>query len=174
MTSRAIRTTASTSIASRTAILGALALVGSFHLASCAIWSSPVPPGKKATDVVSSSDPADDRITIEPDRSPGEPDRTRPIIYPPRVLAVWISEHVDAERDMKVGDHWVYLKLRDSSWFEEAIDREPAVESAAAGELGGDELRRILPRDSLKKMILPWKEDAGGADSAKTDIEGDE
>lgn len=134
---------------SRAIPITALILIG-----SCSVWTSPVPPGMNPTDVFTNTSDADPRITIEPDRSPGEPERTRPVIYPPRVLAIWVSEHVDAERDMKVGAHWVYVKLRDSSWFEQPIDREPKVESAA--ELKDDELRRI---ESLREMVLPWKED---------------
>jgi hypothetical protein len=95
-------------------------------------------------------------LRIEPPGGPGIPERARPVIYPPKVFAVFVPEHLDRERDFKIGAHWVYVKLRDSSWTEEAIDREPAggdsLSDAAAKELKS----RLAGSPSWKGLLVPY------------------
>jgi hypothetical protein len=78
------------------------------------------------------------------------------VIYPPKVFAVWVQEHLDPKRDLKVGAHWVHFKLRDSSWFPEEIDREPLAE-AEAGEAELAPLRAALGGTSFREIIVPYR-----------------
>jgi len=105
---------------------------------------------------------ASDKLSIERERSPGTPYRVRPVIYPPKVLAVFVPEHLDLERDYKIGSHWIYVKLRDSSWVEEPIDREPL----AQGDAGAADLEALKPlatRDRLTKMLVPYRAVSDGS-----------
>jgi hypothetical protein len=95
-------------------------------------------------------------LRIAGDTPPASPDRTRPVIYPPKVLAIYVPEHLDRERDLKIGAHWIYCKLRDSSWVEEPIDREPATAEAVTAE-DATRLRDLLPATALARMIVPYR-----------------
>jgi hypothetical protein len=78
----------------------------------------------------------------------------RPVIYPPKVFAVYVPEHLDRERDFKIGAHWIYLKLRESSWTEVAIDREPSGgEDLAAAEV--ETLKAALGGRSWGAVVVP-------------------
>lgn len=97
-----------------------------------------------------------DKITIQAEADPGSGPRTRPVIYPPKVFAVYVQEHLDPKRDIKIGAHWVWFKLRDSSWFAEEIDREPLAESDA-GEKDILLLRSALNESSFPKIVVPYR-----------------
>lgn len=88
---------------------------------------------------------------------PGAPERTRPVIFPPKVLAVFVQEHVDPARDFKIGSHWVYIKLRDSSWREEPIDREPP--TSAPLERGADlpPVKNVFSERGFGEALIPYK-----------------
>jgi hypothetical protein len=60
-------------------------------------------------------------------------------------------------RDLKVGSHWVYFKLRDSSWTEQAIDREPA--QSVPLEKGEDlaPLKRVLGGNAFSEALIPFQ-----------------
>lgn len=97
-------------------------------LGGCGLFGGPIPEGgKPVREVYDDMDgkPAATPIVVSPVPEPGVPVRTRPVIFPPKVFAVFVQEHLDLARDLKVGPHWVYFKLRDSSWTEQAVDREP-------------------------------------------------
>lgn len=109
-----------------------------------------------------------DEILIRPESLPGSGPRTRPVIYPPKVFAVWVQEHLHPKRDLKIGAHWVHFKLRDSSWFPEEIDREPLTgEEAAEEELAP--LRAAVQGSPLREIIVPYR-----PSSAKPSSDGDE
>lgn len=107
-------------------IRGGAALLA-LALGSCAPFgTSPVPPGRPVAEVYAEWDgvsgPA---IRLDAASPPDVPPRVRPVIYPSKVFAVFVPEHLDRERDFKIGAHWVYIKLRESSWTEEPLDRAP-------------------------------------------------
>ncbi len=126
-------------------------------LGGCALWGSPVPAGRPVREVYEDTDgPHTAKFRIEQAPLPGQVERTRPVIYPPKVFAVWVPEHLDFERDMKIGAHWVYIKLRDSSWMEEPIDREPGTsECAAPAEVAP--LRERLGRGQIERLLVPFQ-----------------
>jgi hypothetical protein len=97
-----------------------------------------------------------DEVVIRSEGEPGGGPRTRPVIYPPKVFAVYVQEHLDPKRDIKVGAHWVYFKLRDSSWIAEDIDREPLADSNAAdADLAS--LRIALQGSSFPEIVIPYR-----------------
>ena len=135
------------STASVTAILAALS--------GCTLWGSPVPPGRPVRTVyVEGAGSAARPIRIERAPAPGAVGKTRPVIYPPKVFAVWVPEHLDLERDMKIGAHWVYVKLRESSWTPEPIDREPFC-NGATSEKEIHTLRRRMKEHPLGGILIP-------------------
>src|SRR5438034_10755388 len=78
----------------------------------CSLIGSPVPPGRPVGEVYEekpTGSPAH-ALRIESGPTPGQAERTRPVIYPPKVFAVWVPEHLDHERDFKIGAHYVYIK----------------------------------------------------------------
>ena len=118
--------------------IGSLALV--LTSAGCSPFSSPVPPGRPVGEVYADGgSPLKATITVLPASPPGAFERTRPVIYPPKVFAVFVPEHLDEERDFKIGCHWIFMKLRDSSWTEQPIDREPE----AGATVTSDEIERL-------------------------------
>ena len=125
----------------------------------CSYAFSPSPPGRPVAEVYAQAaggaDPAG-TLRLEAAPAPGAAGRTRPVIYPPKVFAVWVPEHLDRERDFKIGAHWVYIKLRDSSWVEEPIDREPeASEPADPSDLGL--LRERIGPGGPDRFLVPFE-----------------
>lgn len=96
-------------------------------------------------------------VVVAPTPEPGAPARTRPVIFPPKIFAVFVQEHVDPTRDFKIGSHWVYIKLRDSAWMEQAIDREP--ESSLPLEKSEDlrPVRRVFSERGFSEALIPYK-----------------
>lgn len=132
-------------------------------LGGCSYAFSPSPPGRPVAEVYA-QDPGAlpaGTLRLEGAPAPGAAERTRPVIYPPKVFAVWVPEHLDRERDFKIGPHWVYIKLRDSSWIEEPIDREPlAREPADPSDLA--HLKERLGSEGLDRFLVPFDQRPSG------------
>jgi hypothetical protein len=126
-------------------------------LAGCTYSLAGLPPGQPVRTVYEeAAAPGARPLRIETAPAPGAGDRTRPVIYPPKVFAVWVPEHLDRERDFKIGAHYVYMKLRDSSWLEEPIDREPLT-AAPANPSDLAELKALAGSGRLGRMIVPFE-----------------
>lgn len=108
-------------------------------------------------------------VVIAPAPEPGAPSRTRPVIFPPKILAIFVQEHVDPARDFKIGSHWVYIKLRDSSWMEQPIDREP--EGSLPLEKGADlrPVRKVFSGKGFSEALIPYKGQATAPPSPPRD-----
>lgn len=151
-------TRASTSIGS--------AIVLALGLGGCGLFGSPIPEGGKSVRQVyeemdAPGGPAP--LAVAPHPEPGAPPRTRPVIFPPRIFAVYVQEHVDPARDFKIGGHWVYIKLRESSWTEEAIDREPVTSLPFEKAEDLAPVRRAFSGKGFSESLIPYK---GSADAA--------
>lgn len=139
------------SISIGSAAIAALALTGCF---------GPVPDGgRPVREVYEGMDqPAGPGpVVVAGAPEPGAPGRTRPVIFPPKVLAVFVQEHVDPARDFKIGSHWVYIKLRDSAWMEQPIDREP--QSSLPLEKAEDlrPVKRVFFEKGFSEALIPYK-----------------
>lgn len=56
-----------------------------------------------------------------------------PVLSTPEVFAVYVPSHV--ERDLLIGEHWLFLKLRDAEWFIERLqDPDPPADGDAPPE----------------------------------------
>lgn len=146
-----------------------LILIGSL-LGGCLRFGAPTSGGRPVREVYDEAERAGtrDEVVIRPQAEPGGGPRTRPVIYPPKVFAAYVQEHLDPRRDIKIGGHWVYFKLRDSSWFVEDIDREPIAE-ADAGEADLLPLRTELEGASFREIIVPYR-----ASPAKPGVDAEE
>ncbi|HTF55971.1 MAG TPA: hypothetical protein VK661_01770 [Planctomycetota bacterium] len=81
-----------------------------------------------------------------------------PVIYPAEIFPAYVPTHVDPERDMLVGEHFLFIKLRDSAWLSEMDlqESDPKVEGIAPAE----ELRVLaarIPRTTWEKAVVPYK-----------------
>jgi hypothetical protein len=134
-----------------------ISIVSLAALAGCTYSVAGLPPGQPVRTVYEEgAAPAARPLRIETAPAPGAAKRTRPVIYPPKVFAVWVPEHLDPERDFKIGPHYVYMKLRDSSWLEEPIDREPfAAAPADPSDLA--HLRTLAESGRLGRLIVPFE-----------------
>ncbi len=56
-------------------------------------------------------------IQMQDASSPLSQKKRIPVITAPEIFGVYVPSHVDPERDMLVGEHWLFVKLRDSQWF---------------------------------------------------------
>lgn len=73
-----------------------------------------------------------------------------PVLSTPEVFAAYVPSH--AERDMLVGEHWIFFKLRDAEWFVEKLhEPEPPTEGNAPSE-------HLRPLDELewKNIVIPY------------------
>lgn len=142
--------------------LGSIWIVSS--LAGCGLFGSPTTGGRPVREVYDEAERGGNRdeIVIRSEGDPGGGPRTRPVIYPPKVFAVYVQEHLDIKRDIKIGAHWVHFKLRDSSWVAEEIDREPVAETTV-GDADLQPLRAALDRSSFPQIVIPYR-----SSSAKT------
>ena len=136
----------------------ALILIGSLlgTLSGCVFSGSPVPPGRPVRTVYEEGTAAPPRkLRIESAPPPGAQEKTRPVIYPPKVYALWVPTHLNPKSDMKIGAHWIYVKLRDSSWTEQPIDREPLCENTC-GESDIYALRQRFKGDRFGRVLVPY------------------
>ncbi|MHC4606109.1 MAG: hypothetical protein ACYTAF_04160 [Planctomycetota bacterium] len=131
--------------------LGILFLVSTLT-ASCVSMDPALGRGRPVTEV--SGDAALREIRLHDRPSPLRARRGIPVLAPPEVFAVYIPTHVDRQRDLMVGEHWVFFKLRDAEWFVER-EAEPApVSSGSVTESDLGRLRRI-PESQWERVLIP-------------------
>lgn len=119
-------------------------------LGSCSHSFVGPPAGRPVTDVAAEGDEKTLRVLDGP--SPLKKDRAIPVLAPPEVLALYVPSHLDRERDLLVGEHWVFVKLRDAAWFTEKLAGEPRAE----GKARDDELKPLTGLE-FDKVLVPYK-----------------
>lgn len=75
-----------------------------------------------------------------------------PILRTPEVFAAYVPAHV--ERDLLIGDHWIYFKLKDAEFFVEEL-QDPDI------PLDGDaSIEQIKPLNGLdwKRFVVPYRD----------------
>lgn len=83
--------------------------------------------------------------------APLRPERKIPVLSTPEVMAVFVPSHAAGE--MLVGDHWLYLRLRESRWYpERLVDPDPPATGTAAPE-------SMKPLKDLdwRKVVVPHR-----------------
>ena len=76
----------------------------------------------------------DFRLTVTDQPSPLAAPREVPLFYPPEVFAVYVPSQISRKRDVMVGEHWIFFKLKDGGWFPERPEEEPIAKNKASGE----------------------------------------
>lgn len=74
-----------------------------------------------------------------------------PVLSTPVVFAAYVPSH--AERDVFVGDHWVYFRLGDPQWYSERLQQP---EPPATGDAAPESLRPLREAD-WGKVVIPSK-----------------
>src|SRR5688572_30109294 len=98
---------------------------------------------------------ASPELRVAATSSPLRADREVPLLSAPEVFAVYVPSHLDRTRDLLVGEHWIYFRLRDGSWFIER-DREPDVTASEAAK--PEDLARLKALAGVDDVVTPWKE----------------
>ncbi len=137
-------------------ILTALTLIAS---AGCASFQPPAAGGMSVQQAYNGT--AGGAITIQDAAHPLSQKKRIPVITAPEVFGVYVTSHVDPERDMLVGEHWLFVKLRDSAWFtgQSPETRDPQT------DLPVEQTVNLEPGlHSLGKVAVPYetREVAGG------------
>lgn len=83
--------------------------------------------------------------------SPLRAQKKIPVLSTPEVLAVYVPTHVVGE--MMVGDHYLYLKLRESAWLVERL-HEP--EPPSMGDAAPESMRPLRDLD-WGKVVIPHR-----------------
>jgi hypothetical protein len=74
-----------------------------------------------------------------------------PVLSTPEVLAVYVPAH--AEPHLLVGDHYLYLKLSDPTWFTERLHQ---LEPPTHGDAPAESLRPLREAE-WNKVVIPSK-----------------
>jgi len=92
-------------------------------------------------------------IALQDAPSPLSQKKRIPVISAPEVFAVYVPSHVDVERDMLVGEHWLFVKMRESTWF---IDK--MAEPEPEGEVVSfEKVRGLAPAvHAIGQMVVPY------------------
>jgi hypothetical protein len=87
-------------------------------LAGCDLFGTVRPSGKPVSEAYGGSH----ELRVLDVESPLKAQKKIPVLSTPEVFAVYVPSH--AERDVMVGEHWYFLKLRDAEWYVDRL-REP-------------------------------------------------
>jgi hypothetical protein len=98
-------------------------------------------------------------LRVRESESPLRQRREVPVLYPPEIFAVYVPSHVDRPHGLMIGEHWLFLKLRESEWF---VEKEAEGEPATTGIANEGDLRPLRERlDRLPPVLIPHQ--AGAA-----------
>jgi hypothetical protein len=96
-------------------------------------------------------------LRLRSSASPLAPGMTQPVIYPAEIFPVYVPTHVDPERDLMVGEHFLFIKLRESAWLsEKELESEPKTDGIAPKEELNALMSRI-PKATWEKAVVPYK-----------------
>ena len=120
-------------------------------LPGCTAFGIVQPPGRPVTEAYHGS--AQDRLKVSDATSPFSARQPVPVLTPPEVFAVYVPSRIDRRRDLLIGEHWIFLKLRDAEWFTE---RGAESEPPALGTAGDAELAPVRGLD-FEPILVPWR-----------------
>ena len=103
--------------------------IAALLLAGCDLLGSARPSGRPVTEAYAGGH---DLRVLDID-SPLRPRKNVPVLSTPEVFAVYVPSHV--ERDLLIGEHWLFFKLKDAEWYIEKLqDPEPPADGDAPVE----------------------------------------
>lgn len=132
-----------------------LLMTVSISTASC-VFPAGAPPGGRAVSEVHSA--AGERtLRIEERSSPLRATAWIPILQPPDVFSAYVPSHVDRERDVLIGEHWIFLKLSDSTWF---VEDAPGLRPPSSGPARDSDLLRLRAArpEQGSNLLVPLRE----------------
>jgi hypothetical protein len=94
-------------------------------------------------------------VRIAASSSPLRTEREVPLLSAPEVFAVYVASRLDRSRDVLIGEHWVYFRLRDGEWF---IERDLEPEWSADEAASSDDLNPLQTLENFDHFVTPWKE----------------
>ena len=97
------------------------------------------------------------KIRISGSALPLGPAMAIPVIYPAEIFPAYVPTHVDSERDLMVGEHFIFIKLRDSAWLSE---RDLQSDLQVDGVAPAQELRILagrIPKETWEKAVVLYK-----------------
>lgn len=116
-------------------------------LSGCDLFGTVRPTGKPVSEAYGGSH----ELRLLDVDSPLRAQKKIPVLSTPEVLAVYVPSH--AERDILIGEHWVFVKLRDSEWY---VDRLREGEPPAAGTADPDSMRALRDLD-WSRVVVPHR-----------------
>ena len=115
--------------------------------ASCLPFGGPLRDGRPVTEAHAGGH----ELRVLDVESPLRAQPRVPVLSPPEVFAVYVPSHT--EPDLLIGEHWLFLKLRDAEWFTERLqDPEPP----AAAEVPPEQMKPLQELD-WSKIVIPHK-----------------
>ncbi|MBI4566482.1 MAG: hypothetical protein HY716_17525 [Planctomycetes bacterium] len=109
------------------------------------------PPGRSVRQAWNGEKPS---LRVSEQPSPLRAEREIPVLSAPEVFAVYVPSHLDRKRDLLIGEHWVYFKLRDGDWF---VERERDPEPPAAEKAPEAALVPLKSLEGSDQAVVPWK-----------------
>lgn len=100
----------------------------------------------------------DNRFRYIASRSPLYQEKRVPILFPPKVFGCYIPSHVDKERDLLIGEHWIFFKVSGSSWFIEEEQEEVKFETKELEDPDKLVDVKLFVIRNIKDGIIPVKE----------------
>lgn len=116
-------------------------------LAGCDLFGSVRPSGKSVSEAYGGNH----ELRILDTDSPLRAQRKIPVLSTPEVFSAYVPSH--AERDLLIGEHWLFFKLRESEWF---VDRLQSPEPPATGDAAPESLRPLQDLD-WSRIVVPYR-----------------
>ena len=116
-------------------------------LTGCDLFGTVRPSGRPVSEAYGGSH----ELRVLDVESPLRAERRIPILSTPEVFAAYVPSH--AERDLMIGDHWLFLKLRDAEWF---VDRLAEPDPPASGDAAPETMRPLRDLD-WNRIVVPHR-----------------
>jgi hypothetical protein len=62
---------------------------------------------------------------------PLAPEKEIPVYYPPEIFAAYVPPQISRTRDIMIGGHWVFLRIKEGGWYPERLEESAAPRGAA-------------------------------------------
>jgi len=116
-------------------------------LTGCDLFGTVRPTGRPVTDAYGGSH----ELRVLDVESPLRAEKRIPILSTPEVFALYVPSH--AERDLMIGEHWLFLKLRDAEWY---VDRLAEPDPPASGDAAPETMRPLRDLD-WNRIVVPHR-----------------
>ena len=122
-------------------------LAFSLFLAGCELFGTSTPAGRPVTEAYAGGH----ELRVLDIDSPLRPQKKVPVLSTPEVFAVYVPSHV--QRDVMIGEHWLFFKLKDAEWF---IEKLQEGEPPTTGDAPVEQLKPVKELD-WNKIVIPHK-----------------